>query len=140
MNCKHPAAARFLNNGLFDDLITFAEIEARISALPTTKEISDAFEVFAEAYLSTQKIAQAAEVWPFDAIPMDQRETLARDTRRDMGVDEASARLEAGEVFSYQVMYVNHTQIDLRESEAINIHEKSLKNPMFSTLLREAGC
>lgn len=62
MNANHPAASRFLNNGLFDELATFMDFEARISALPTTKEIGDAFEVFAEAYLATQKIAQAAEV------------------------------------------------------------------------------
>lgn len=85
MKSKHPAAARCLNNGLFDDLASFSEIEARISALPTTKEIGDAFEVFAEAYLATQKIAQAREVWPFDAIPLDQRKTLSLDTGRDMG-------------------------------------------------------
>ncbi len=55
MNSKHPAAARFLNNGLFDDLTPFAEIEARISALPTTKEISDAFEVLRKPILPPRK-------------------------------------------------------------------------------------
>ncbi|MDP2831810.1 MAG: hypothetical protein Q8Q28_00630 [Pseudomonadota bacterium] len=104
MKSKHPAAARFLNNGLFDDLASFTEIEARISALPTTKEIGDAFEVFAEAYLATQKIAQAQEVWPFDAIPMDQRKTLYLDTGRDMGVD-GIYQTGAGELCAYQVKY-----------------------------------
>ncbi|MDD4880035.1 MAG: DEAD/DEAH box helicase family protein [Gallionellaceae bacterium] len=104
MKSKHPAAARFLNDGLFDDLTTFTEIEARISALPTTKEIGDAFEVFAEAYLATQKIALAREVWPFNAIPMDQRKTLSLDTGRDMGVDGTYQTID-GELRAYQVKY-----------------------------------
>ncbi|MDO9227910.1 MAG: Helicase associated domain protein [Pseudomonadota bacterium] len=104
MKSKHPAATRCLNIGLFDDLTTFSDIEARISALPTTKEIGDAFEVFAEAYLATQKIAQAQEVWPFDAIPLDQRKTLSLDTGRDMGVD-GIYQTGAGELRAYQVKF-----------------------------------
>ncbi|MDP2430816.1 MAG: DEAD/DEAH box helicase family protein [Pseudomonadota bacterium] len=104
MKSKHPAAARCLNNGLFDDLASFSEIEARISALTTTKEIGDAFEVFAEAYLATQKIAQAREVWPFDAIPLDQRKTLSLDTGRDMGVD-GTYQTGEGELRAYQVKF-----------------------------------
>lgn len=104
MKSRHPAAARCLNNGLFEDLTTFAEMEARISALPTTKDIGDAFEVFAEAYLATQKIAQAQEVWPFDAIPLDQRKTLSLDTGRDMGVD-GIYKTGDGELRAYQVKF-----------------------------------
>jgi len=104
MKSKHPAAVRFLNNGLFDDLTSFMDIEACISALPTTKEIGDAFEVFAEAYLATQKIAQAQEVWPFDAIPLDQRKTLYLDTGRDMGVD-GIYQTGDGELRAYQVKF-----------------------------------
>ncbi len=104
MTPKHPAATRFLNNGLFDDLSNFTEIEARISALPTTKEIGDAFEVFAEAYLATQKIAQAQAVWPFDSIPLAQRQALALDTGRDMGVDGLYQTCD-GELRAYQVKF-----------------------------------
>ena len=104
MKSKHLAAARFLRNGLLDNLTAFGEIEARISALPTTKEIGDAFEVFAEAYLATQKIAQALEVWPFNAIPMDQRQTLSLDTGRDMGVDGTYETTD-GELRAYQVKF-----------------------------------
>jgi hypothetical protein len=38
---------------------TFAELEGRIAALPLTTERGDAFEVFVEAYLATQPVAQA---------------------------------------------------------------------------------
>lgn len=84
---KHAARSHFLDRGLLDDLNTFGELEARISELSTNKERGDAFEVFAEAYLATQAIALAQEVWPFEAIPFDQRKALALDTGRDMGVD-----------------------------------------------------
>ena len=104
MRSKHPAAHRFLTTGLFDGLNAFAEIEARISALPGNKKIGDAFEVFAEAYLATQKISQAREVWPFEALPLDQRKLLALDTGRDMGVD-GTYQTHDGELCAYQVKF-----------------------------------
>ena len=73
MLSKHPLTNCLLNSGLFDRLNSFADLEAGFSALPSNKERGDAFEIFAEAYLATQKIAQAQEVWPFEAIPLKQR-------------------------------------------------------------------
>lgn len=84
---RHASVSRFLNTNLFDNLSSFANLEVRISALPGNKERGDAFEIFAEAYLATQKIALAQEVWPFEAIPLEQRQALSLDTGRDMGVD-----------------------------------------------------
>ncbi len=101
---KHPATRRYLASGLFDGLNSFAEIEDRISALPGNKEIGDAFEVFAEAYLATQKINEAREVWPFEALPLDQRKLLALDTGRDMGVD-GTYQTHDGELRAYQVKF-----------------------------------
>jgi hypothetical protein len=86
MTSKHSSTSRLLNTGIFDGLNSFAEIEARISALPGNKERGDAFEIFAEAYLATQKIALAQEVWTFEAVPLEQRKALSLDTGRDMGV------------------------------------------------------
>ena len=45
---KHHKANHFLNTGLFDNLSDFAELEERISELPTTLQKGDAFEVFAD--------------------------------------------------------------------------------------------
>ncbi len=59
---KHHRTNHFLKTGLFDNLSSFAELEKRISKLPTTVEEGDAFEVFAEAYFFTQKIEQVEEV------------------------------------------------------------------------------
>lgn len=104
MTAKHASTSRLLATGLFDNLDSFAEVEARISALPTNKERGDAFEIFAEAYFATQKIAQAQEVWPFEAIPLEQRKTLALDTGRDMGVDGTYLTVD-GELRAYQVKF-----------------------------------
>jgi hypothetical protein len=59
----------FVARGLFDGLESFADLEARITALPK-EDRGDAFEVFAEAYLTTQKIVEAEEVWPDRQVPI----------------------------------------------------------------------
>jgi len=101
---RHPASRHFLALGLFDGLNSFAEIEARVSALPSNKERGDAFEVFAEAYLATQKINEAREVWPFESIPLEQRKLLSLNTGRDMGVD-GTYQTHDGELRAYQVKF-----------------------------------
>ncbi len=57
---RHGRASHFRASGLFSELTSFAELEQRISDLPTPQERGDAFEVFAEAYLTTQKVNQRA--------------------------------------------------------------------------------
>jgi len=85
---KHHKTSFFLKSGLFNNLSSFAELEKRISDLPTPVEEGDAFEVFAEAYFSTQNIEQAEEVWPFKCIPSRIKENLSLGTsQQDMGVD-----------------------------------------------------
>jgi len=85
---KHHKTSFFLNAKLFDNLSSFAELEVRISKLPTTIDVGDAFEVFAEAYFFTQKIEQAEEIYPFKAIPNSIKESLSLGTnQQDMGVD-----------------------------------------------------
>ena len=67
---KHRRAAYFVGLTLFDRLKGFADLEARIAGLPTQQDRGDAFEVFAEAYLATQKLVGAEEVWPADQVPI----------------------------------------------------------------------
>lgn len=104
MTSRHTSSRQLIGSGLFDNLTAFADIEARISALPTNKGRGDAFEIFAEAYFATQKIAQAQEVWPFEAVPLAQRQTLSLDTGRDMGVDGTYLTVD-GELRAYQVKF-----------------------------------
>lgn len=104
MTARHSSYRRSLELGLFDGINSFADVEARISALESNKERGDAFEVFAEAYFATQKINEAREVWPFESIPLEQRKLLALDTGTDMGVD-GTYITHTGELRAYQVKF-----------------------------------
>ena len=102
---KHHRAEYFLNQGLFDGLTSFADLEARISVLPPppSKDRGDAFEFFAEAYLATQKTAQAQEIWPEDTVPLSVLRRLALP-ERDMGADGVY-QTTLGEYCAYQVKF-----------------------------------
>lgn len=104
MTSKHTAHRHLLNRGIFENLTTFADLENRISGLDSNKARGDAFEIFAEAYLATQKIALAREVWPFESIPLEQRRRLSLNTGRDMGVDGIYETTD-GELRAYQVKF-----------------------------------
>src|SRR5262245_39084974 len=82
---KHPRTGYFIARGLFDRLESFNDLEARIGKLPIG-ERGHAFDVFAEAYLATQKIVGADEVWPADQVPIDVLKTC-RLPIQDMGAD-----------------------------------------------------
>jgi predicted helicase len=97
---KHRHCRRFVVSGLFDGARTFAELEARITALPTRQDRGDALEVFAEAYLATQKILGAEEVWPADQIPIAVLEAC-RLPIDDMGADGVY-KTYAGQYNAYQ--------------------------------------
>ncbi len=100
---KHDKTAAFLKSKLFEGLDSFATLEKRISALPTTKEEGDAFEVFVEAYLCTQAIRQAAEVWPQDTAPIRVFRELNLPTR-GVGYDGVYRTLD-GDYVAYQVKF-----------------------------------
>ncbi len=63
-NAQHPKALKYFRLNLFAGLTSFAEFETRVAALPDEQSRGDAFEVFAEAYLATQRKHDAANVWP----------------------------------------------------------------------------
>ncbi len=105
MNSKHLRSKKFADSDIFHDLHTFNELERRISKLPE-HERGDAFEVFAEAYFATQKLSQAAEVWPEKAIPSSLRNSLGL-TSRDMGVD-GLIRTKEDHYHAYQVKFRSH--------------------------------
>jgi predicted helicase len=101
---KHTKTNYFLKQGLFDGLKAFSDLEKRISALPDEKKRGDAFEVFAEAYLATQPVMQAREVWPFERIPAATKRKFRLDVPRDMGVD-GLLQTTADEHHAYQVKF-----------------------------------
>jgi predicted helicase len=97
---KHRRTAHFVGLRLFEGLEGFADLEARIAALPTKRDRGDAFEVFAEAYLTTQKIVEADEVWPADQVPIAVLQTC-RLPLKDMGADGVY-KTYAGQYNAYQ--------------------------------------
>jgi hypothetical protein len=83
---KHRHTRRFVVSGLFDGIRSFGELERRIAQLPKEQDRGDAFEVFAEAYLATQKIIGAEQVWPDKEIPIAVLDAC-RLPLKDMGAD-----------------------------------------------------
>ena len=82
---------------------TFAELEQRIAALPNDQAKGDAFEVFAEAYLATQRNHEVAEIWPSKVTPLALLAELAL-TVNDYGVDGV-CKTELGRFDAYQVKF-----------------------------------
>lgn len=82
----HPRAAPFVWQGLFKGATTFEELEARIAALPDEQQRGNAFEVFAEAYLATQRKHDAVTVWPLSSVPNQVLQSLALGPS-DYGID-----------------------------------------------------
>lgn len=85
-NARHSKASHFVQHRLFSNLSAFVELERRIAGLPDEKSRGDAFEVFAEAYLATQRRHDAEAVFPFSTVPTDLLASL-KLTTQDYGVD-----------------------------------------------------
>jgi superfamily II DNA or RNA helicase len=100
---KHPKAGLYLQRNLFDGIAKFIDLEQRIADLPTRQERGDAFEVFVEAYLSTQPLHQAKTVWPFVAIPLAIKDRLAL-AQREVGVDGVF-ETHLGDYHAYQAKF-----------------------------------
>lgn len=101
---KHSQAAKCFSTGIYAGLKSFKELEDRISALPTEKEKGDAFEVFVEAYLSTQPLSQAKTVWPQITAPSAMLTRLGLPISRDLGTD-GLVELNDGRIVSYQAKF-----------------------------------
>jgi predicted helicase len=82
----HPKAKDFAKSGLFAGLKSFEQLEKRIAAIPESKGKGDAFEVFAEAYLATQRKHEIVTAWPLDAVPLSVLKKLKLPLK-DYGVD-----------------------------------------------------
>jgi predicted helicase len=88
---------------LFDGLESFGDLETRLAALPTQQDRGDAFEVFAEAYLATQKLVGAEEVWPTDQTPIAVLQACSLPVN-DLGADGVY-KTWAGQHNAYQVKF-----------------------------------
>jgi hypothetical protein len=108
MSSKHLSAAQLIRRGLYDDLLSFAQLEQRISALgaENTKIVGDAFEVFVEGYLATHQKLQADTVWLVGQLPLEVRQqlNLPNDAK---GIDGVF-RTRTGTLVPYQVKFRSH--------------------------------
>jgi hypothetical protein len=100
---RHPKATFFVQRQLFSGLTTFAELEQKIAALPDEQSRGAAFEVFAEAYLATQRKHDAAQVWPHGSVPLDLLKNLGL-TQQDQGVDGVLQTV-LGQFNAYQIKF-----------------------------------
>jgi predicted helicase len=103
MAAKHHYASSVIRLGLLKGVPRFSELEKRIAARPTNKERGDAFEVFAEAYLATQKIVEAEQVWPDQHVPIGILDGLSLPAK-DLGVDGVFQKW-SGKLSAYQVKF-----------------------------------
>ena len=109
MGCKpkHPAAAHLQQIDFFKSVKTFKELESKIQGiqpwgrLTKNQAMGDAFEVFAEAHLST--IHGAKVVYPDKNMPAPLRAKLKLPLQ-DKGVDGVYETLD-GEFHAYQVKF-----------------------------------
>ena len=111
---QHPKAPSFVRQNLFAHVTTFGELEARVAALPDEQSRGNAFEVFAEAYLATQRKHDAANVWPLASAPDRILQPLGL-TAKDYGVDGVFQTL-LGSYNAYQVKFrTNRPALTWRE-------------------------
>ena len=83
---RHINSFKLVESRFFAGLSCFSELEERINALLTPQERGAAFEVFAEAYLATQRVPQAKEVWPIGTESLELRQRLVLPAT-DKGID-----------------------------------------------------
>jgi superfamily II DNA or RNA helicase len=99
----HPKAKEFAKSGLFAGVKSFEELEKRIAAISENKGKGDAFEVFAEAYLATQRKHEVGTAWPLDSVPLSVLKKLKLPLK-DYGVDGVT-RTTLGGHHVYQVKF-----------------------------------
>ena len=110
---QHPKKSTWIRQGIFDDLKSFEEFEARVNRIAEEKDRGDAFEIFTEAFLATQPIAQCVKHWVVGNIPLPLRERyrLPPDATGIDGIYEA----HDGSHVAYQVKYRQRPQLTYAE-------------------------
>ena len=110
---RHSKASVFVQQKLFAELATFAELEQRIAALPEEKSRGDAFEVFVKAYLllEPEYASKLKHVWLYREVPA----TVAKKLKlpaTDQGID-IIAETNDGEFWAVQCKFRQDTDSSL---------------------------
>ena len=100
---RHDHASKYARTGLFNTLDNFSELERRIAELPTEQQRGEAFEVFVEAYLANDNVAQAEAVWVVGKVPPVIRRQLNLPAK-DYGYDGVY-QTRLGELVPYQAKF-----------------------------------
>ncbi|MBF0626089.1 MAG: helicase associated domain-containing protein [Magnetococcales bacterium] len=91
---RHPRARFFQQNGLFQDIRSFTQLEERIAALPDPDNRRAAFELFVEGFLAVSGLLSIREIRPGRPADLD-------DPRPD-GVLQASW----GDLLAYRALFL----------------------------------
>ncbi|NGZ06842.1 MAG: hypothetical protein G8237_10850 [Magnetococcales bacterium] len=100
---RHPKAKSLIENGLFQDVSRFAELELRIASCEDPQDRQAAFALFVEGLLTTRAIHRAVECWPTGQMPLDARRRLGMPAHLP-GADGVFRSLE-GEIHAYQLLF-----------------------------------
>ena len=113
MTPLHHQSTHWVRQGVFDNLVSFSDLEARINLVGEEKDRGDIFEIFIEGYLATQAITQHARHWVVGQIPVTIREqyNLPNDGTGIDGVFET----HDGTVVAYQVKYRQRSHLTFAE-------------------------
>jgi superfamily II DNA or RNA helicase len=105
MPSKHIKAHELLSTGVFSSINSFQDFERRVAKLvdKNTKMQGDVFEIFVEAYLSTQPLYMCSDVWLVGDIPVKIRDDLNLPSDAK-GIDGVF-RTTLGELVPYQAKF-----------------------------------
>jgi predicted helicase len=112
-NALHYKSGYWTRQGIFDELHSFEEFEARVNRIAEEKDRGDIFEIFVEGYLATQTINQCIRHWVVGNIPLPLRERykLPKDATGIDGIYET----HDGSHIAYQVKYRQNPQLTFAE-------------------------
>ena len=83
---------------------SWAELEIRISDLPTEMERGEAFEEFCKAFFLLDPVFQFKNVYRHKEIPPTVKQRLGYPPTKDIGIDGLAVATE-GQLFAYQAKY-----------------------------------
>jgi predicted helicase len=134
-NALHYKSAYWIRQGIFDELHSFEEFEARVNKIVEEKDRGDVFEIFLEGYLATQTINQRLKHWVVGNIPLSLRERykLPSDATGIDGIYET----HDGSHVAYQVKYRQKQQLTFAEvAPFLGITEQFSDRVIFTNAAR----
>jgi len=89
---------------LTESISSWAELEARIAALPSEQERGEAFEQFCKAFFVLDPVFQFEKVYRQNEIPQSLRQKLGYPGIQDIGIDGLAVTIDE-KLFAYQAKF-----------------------------------